>query len=717
MPRSINTDSGWTIPDDWDGESWACVELQWPDSDQWRGLLRDLMYSLTRGRSWSKDTGTITAVQPVGWEVFNRNWPLIECGEPILDEEDNCVAFLPRDDRIVTSIEPNNPFTGTGDVPDLWNSPPMLRGNQVTDLLGVTGVQDSDLICWPLDLESGALDFIENILTLEWEIPRFKVEWDGPATVELHLLQIPNGGYAVIVPDSPLDTDFVLLQSTTLGSFFDDILGLIDSLIEGSLYSEYIYEYQTDDPGPHKLDVYFIPYIVPSLNPLDLFDMGWGGGLREVVICQDDISIPPCEDCPDCPDCPDGPGLPDDGQWPDYISAGIGGVGGGCCSDESEDCMANLGPCPPIRIQDGVLQFFWCCQWVDIGNVGDIGVGDEEPPDVDPPEEYSACGKADAIVSLLYAVADSAWDERISTDWWAVLRNIQDDVGYPLDYDGCIAAVRYAQRLEAGGVAEATIFDDTQKQFLKCQVAGILGDDYGGFDDDDFAAFQSMIAVLWSGDYSAHMQLFWESCATAMGKNNADTVAKLGSLNLSADCECPSTGDGDLASVVWRSQTTVTREDGTYSLLGLGNQGQTLTDEFVTEAGSFKALEITHYIDVLGDTNIDDILICIEPAAPVDELLHKTWISSAAFCTGIGSDSFHGHLDSTDRATEDITVADSKVWVNATYSVSKSSLSWVSGESRSCPQSQAAPKTYQWKMHIARVNGTDTGVVAIPAGV
>jgi len=717
MPRSINTDSGWTIPDDWDGESWACVELQWPDSDQWRGLLRDLMYSLTRGRSWSKDTGTITAVQPVGWEVFNRNWPLIECGEPILDEEDNCVAFLPRDDRIITSIEPNNPFSGTGDVPDLWNSPPMLRGNQVTDLIGVTGVQDSDLICWPLDLEGDALDFILSILTLEWEIPRFKVEWDGPATVELHLLQIPNGGYAVIVPDSPLDTDFVLLQSTTLGSFFDDILGLIDSLIEGSLYSEYIYEYQTDDPGPHKLDVYFIPYIVPSLNPLDLFDMGWGGGLREVVICQDDISIPPCDDCPDCPDCPDGPGLPDDGQWPDYISAGIGGggIGGGCCSDESEDCMANLGPCPPIRIQDGVLQFFWCCQWVDIGEVGDTGLPDD-PPD-DPPDGddqvYSACGKAHAVVGLLYDVGVSAWDERDNLPWqWT--GHIESDSGYDLNDAEVYTLVLRAIRMGlSSDITEEELFNETTKQSLICRVESILGDDYGGFDNADFESLKSFLSIEWKLNVFA--ENFWIRAAMAIGKDNFDKAAKAGSIQTDLDCECPDTGGGVLSSFAWRGSVTVTREDGTYQLERISNSGLTAEHKFVTETGSYKALEITGYVDATGGETISDILICLEPVTPADELLHKTWLTSG--CGVVDSNSMHGELLPTDQTAETVTVSDGKVWINGTYSVPKTMIYWNSKEARSCPQNQTEQKTYQFKAHIARVNGTATGVVTIPAGV
>lgn len=68
------------VPSDWDGETWKCLELQWPDSIQYRGILLGLMSYLTRGRVWDEAEGSIINAQAVGWEIFNKNYPLVPCG-------------------------------------------------------------------------------------------------------------------------------------------------------------------------------------------------------------------------------------------------------------------------------------------------------------------------------------------------------------------------------------------------------------------------------------------------------------------------------------------------------------------------------------------------------------------------------------------------------------------------------------------------------------
>lgn len=96
--------TGWKIPGDWDGEDWACIELQWPNSPEYLQFLRDILYMLTRGRSYARDTGTIVEAQSVGWEIFDRNRPFIACGsdcpecddcpEPTIEElRDRCASL------------------------------------------------------------------------------------------------------------------------------------------------------------------------------------------------------------------------------------------------------------------------------------------------------------------------------------------------------------------------------------------------------------------------------------------------------------------------------------------------------------------------------------------------------------------------------------------------------------------------------------------------
>jgi hypothetical protein len=72
------------IPNDWDGSSWSCYELQWPDSVAWLALLQGIITTLARGRTWEESSGSIAAIQAIGTQVIDRNFPLVFCGgEPV----------------------------------------------------------------------------------------------------------------------------------------------------------------------------------------------------------------------------------------------------------------------------------------------------------------------------------------------------------------------------------------------------------------------------------------------------------------------------------------------------------------------------------------------------------------------------------------------------------------------------------------------------------
>ncbi len=72
------------IPNDWDGESWECVQILWPNSPQFWGLLNGLLTLMTRGRYWEENTGSIIDMQAIAWEIFNANYPYTNCNdEPI----------------------------------------------------------------------------------------------------------------------------------------------------------------------------------------------------------------------------------------------------------------------------------------------------------------------------------------------------------------------------------------------------------------------------------------------------------------------------------------------------------------------------------------------------------------------------------------------------------------------------------------------------------
>jgi hypothetical protein len=78
MPKKT-TESGWKIPQDWDGETWRCITLHWPDSIDFERMLYGLLYDLTRAPSYDKFTGDLNDAKGMGWKIWNKNIPPAAC--------------------------------------------------------------------------------------------------------------------------------------------------------------------------------------------------------------------------------------------------------------------------------------------------------------------------------------------------------------------------------------------------------------------------------------------------------------------------------------------------------------------------------------------------------------------------------------------------------------------------------------------------------------
>jgi len=83
------SESAFIIPSDWDGETFECLEVQWPASESWRVMFRSLLYLLTRGRTWDRDTGLIVDAQAEAWAIYDRNFPLTFCADCGQQSEDD----------------------------------------------------------------------------------------------------------------------------------------------------------------------------------------------------------------------------------------------------------------------------------------------------------------------------------------------------------------------------------------------------------------------------------------------------------------------------------------------------------------------------------------------------------------------------------------------------------------------------------------------------
>lgn len=67
------------IPNDWSGDNWLCVRVEWPDSPMWIAVLSGLLTQVMRGRMWDERTGSILDTQAIGAQIYDRNFPFNLC--------------------------------------------------------------------------------------------------------------------------------------------------------------------------------------------------------------------------------------------------------------------------------------------------------------------------------------------------------------------------------------------------------------------------------------------------------------------------------------------------------------------------------------------------------------------------------------------------------------------------------------------------------------
>lgn len=223
---------------------------------------------------------TITALAAsIQDKLVNGLDDCIEC------QEGDCIEYAPNASFIDWS--PSTP----GDVNDI---PSGYRENPwyIIDQSIIGGYVPGDVLC---DANSTMPQSVWDYLSIVFTsgAPRFRVHVDGPGQVELHLLRIAFGGIALVWQDDDYTTaDVVDLQSYSLGDLAPgtvDLLTFIDNAIDQDFSDILIHERFFETDGPHHIDVSFLPILDANITQL-----GWGGGLRKVVLCGfDSMAIVP----------------------------------------------------------------------------------------------------------------------------------------------------------------------------------------------------------------------------------------------------------------------------------------------------------------------------------------------------------------------------------------------------------------------------------------
>jgi microcystin-dependent protein len=173
--------------------------------------------------------------------------------------EADCVIYPPS--AALVSYAPKNPYTQAGEIPDGYIAPPFyVVTNDLLTLL-FEGAEVGDVITGYLSLP---------VLTpaLGEGLARFRINLIGSGAVEIHLVNIPGGGACFITHDDNPLTGVMLELNRDLVQ------------VPPETTSEIIHERKFETGGPHHIDVTFLP----RFDDTALF-IGYGGGLRKVVLC------------------------------------------------------------------------------------------------------------------------------------------------------------------------------------------------------------------------------------------------------------------------------------------------------------------------------------------------------------------------------------------------------------------------------------------------
>lgn len=182
--------------------------------------------------------------------------------------EDGCIDYLPNTGFI--RYEPNDPFRTPLLVPPGYTYTPWYT-NPTIPLPGVI----------PTDAMVNQLSVLAPALPLSG-FPRFSFEFDGRGEVEIELVNVPAGGFCVVVLDENLFNVKIVNTSSNLLDIVS-IAGLLAALgidtEDANVVDTDVVEIEVENVGHHRIDVTFLPNLGGETI------LGFGGGLRRITLC------------------------------------------------------------------------------------------------------------------------------------------------------------------------------------------------------------------------------------------------------------------------------------------------------------------------------------------------------------------------------------------------------------------------------------------------
>lgn len=188
--------------------------------------------------------------------------------------EDGCIDYLPNSSFI--RYEPNDPFRTPLLVPPGYTYIPWYT-NPLIPLPGVipTDAMVNQIAVFGPDLPASGF-------------PRFSFEFDGRGEVEIELVNVPAGGFCLVVVDSNLSSVKIVNTSSNILDIIS-LAGILAALgidsEDANVVDTDIIEIDIETVGHHRIDVTFLPNIGGETF------LGFGGGLRRVTFCGPILAV------------------------------------------------------------------------------------------------------------------------------------------------------------------------------------------------------------------------------------------------------------------------------------------------------------------------------------------------------------------------------------------------------------------------------------------
>lgn len=220
-----------------------------------------------------------------------------------------------------------------------------------------------------------------------------------------------------------------------------------------------------------------------------------------------------------------------DGQTVTNGGQTVTGGGGLVYSDWIEGMITNV----EFDCTTGILTFYsgMCCvKEIDLSCLGQGGTVIDDDP-YDPPAEQQACGKASALVDMLWLVLDAGWDAQGSfpTQWVGIVE--ASVPGYDLSDNACWHLVQQSVDLD-NDYSKSEVLTDDRKQQMKCLAVSLFDETTVGITQAQYDAFRGLASVVFEGE-----QRQWALTGIeAFGFGNCVKIAALGAP-VTADCTCP----------------------------------------------------------------------------------------------------------------------------------------------------------------------------------